>query len=232
MNSFFEKGLTDSHKYFKNAVCIIFSANDMLGKNRFDGGCKMEKSISDDEGKLLLKLARKSILQEFDKKGDEFLARSPKAYPDVLRQNRGVFVSLHKKGDLKGCIGIIEPVKPLFKGVIENAKHAAFEDTRFASLSLEEFKDTKIEVSVLTCPGKVEYRDERELLSKIRPDIDGVIIKKNSLSATFLPQVWKQLKNPETFFKQLCIKAGLLPDEWKTGDLVVSTYQVQVFKEE
>jgi len=123
-------------------------------------------------------------------------------------------------------------VKSLYEGVIDNAKLAAFHDTRFKPLSFEELKDIKIEVSILTCPEKLEYKGGRDLIGKIRPDIDGVIIRKNSCSATFLPQVWKQLKNPENFLRQLCMKAGLPQDEWKTGDLIVSTYQVQFFEED
>ncbi|OGR22364.1 MAG: AMMECR1 domain-containing protein [Desulfobacterales bacterium RIFOXYA12_FULL_46_15] len=191
----------------------------------------MKKDISEDDGSLLLKLARKSILQEFNKKKDKLISIIPDASMKIIGEHRGVFVSLHKKGNLKGCIGIIEPVKPLFEGVIENAKHAAFHDTRFAPLSFEEFEDTKVEISVLTIPERIEYKDDRGLISKIRPGIDGVIIKKKSHSATFLPQVWKQLKEPENFLTQLCMKAGLPYSEWKTGSLIVSTYQVQVFEE-
>ena len=192
----------------------------------------MKKDISEDDGSLLLKLARKSILQEFNKKKDKLISIIPDASMKIIGEHRGVFVSLHKKGNLKGCIGIIEPVKPLFEGVIENAKHAAFHDTRFNPLSFEELRDTKIEVSILTCPEKVEYKDGSDLIRKIRPDIDGVIIKKDYHSATFLPQVWKQLGSPESFLRQLCMKAGLPPDEWKTGNLIVSTYQVQFFEED
>lgn len=191
----------------------------------------MEKNISKDDGRLLLKLARKSILQEFFKKKDDLVSIIPDSSLKILTKNRGVFVCLHKKGNLKGCIGIIEPVKPLFEGVIEYAKHAAFHDARFDPLSFEEMEDIKIEVSILTCPEKLDYKDGNELISKIRPGIDGVIIRERSYSATFLPQVWKQLKDPESFLKQLCMKAGLPSCEWKTGNLTVSTYQVQVFEE-
>jgi AmmeMemoRadiSam system protein A len=192
----------------------------------------MVKKISEDEGRLLLKLARKSILQEFDNNRNELLSSIPQLYQDFLNQNRGVFVSLHQKGELRGCIGIIEPLKSLYQGTIDNAKHAAFHDTRFRPLSLEELDDIKIEVSILSCPEQLEYKEAKDLISKIRPDIDGVIIRKNNHSATFLPQVWKQLKNPERFLRQLCMKAGLPPDEWKMGDLIVSTYQVQFFEED
>lgn len=191
----------------------------------------MVKSLSKDEGDFLLKLARKCIIQEFDKQNDEFSSIVPESYKKMFNENRGVFVSLHKKGELKGCIGTIEPVKSILAGVIDNAKHAAFHDTRFGPISFEELKDTKIEISILTCPEKIEYKDEKDLIAKIRPDIDGVIIKKKFHSATFLPQVWKQLKKSEDFLQQLCMKAGLAPDEWKTADLTVSTYQVQVFED-
>jgi AmmeMemoRadiSam system protein A len=191
----------------------------------------MKKNISEDEGRLLLKLARESIHQEFDKHDDDFSSIIREACQDVFKQNRGVFVSLHQNGELKGCIGTIEPVTSLLEGVIDNAKHAAFHDTRFKPLSFKDLEDTKIEVSVLTRPEKIEYKDGMDLIGKIRPDLDGVIIKKGSHSATFLPQVWKQLKKPENFLQQLCLKAGLQPDEWKTGSLVVSTYQVQLFEE-
>jgi len=192
----------------------------------------MGKNISKDEGRLLLRIARESILKEFGKNLDMPVSIIPDTSRDILTESRGVFVSLHKKGNLKGCIGTIEPAKPLFEGVIDNAKHAAFHDTRFNPLTFEDFLDTKIEVSILTCPEKVEYKDGWDLISKIRPDIDGVIIRKKSRSATFLPQVWKQLKNPENFLGQLCLKAGLPSDEWKTGDLSILTYQVQLFEED
>nr|NJM01436.1 AmmeMemoRadiSam system protein A [Desulfobacula sp.] len=192
----------------------------------------MAKNISEEGGRFLLALARTSILQEFDKHEGGLLSTIPDPSQEFLRQYRGVFVSLHQKGNLKGCIGIIEPEKPLYEGVIDNAKHAAFHDSRFRPLSLEEFKDVKIEVSILTCPETIEYKDGKDLAAKIRPDIDGVIIRKNSRSATFLPQVWKQVKDPDRFLQQLCLKAGLLPDEWERGGLIVSTYQVQAFEEE
>jgi len=192
----------------------------------------MGKNISKDEGQLLLRIARDSILKEFEKNHDESVSIIPDTSRDILMESRGVFVSLHTKGNLKGCIGTIEPIKSLFEGVIDNAKHAAFHDTRFNPLTFEEFLDTKIEVSILTCPEKLEYKNGWDLISQIRPDIDGVIIRKNSRSATFLPQVWKQLKNHETFLGQLCLKAGLPLDEWKIGNLDVSTYQVQLFEEE
>lgn len=192
----------------------------------------MTQKISKEDGILLLKLAKESIRQEFEKEKVNRASLKAGASINVLEENRGVFVTLHKKGDLRGCIGNIEPVKTIFEGVVDNAKHAAFNDSRFNPLSQEELVDTTIEVSILTRPETLDYTDAKDLIKKLRPGIDGVIIKKQFKSATFLPQVWDQLKDPRSFLNHLCMKAGLPSDEWKSGRLSVSTYQVQVFEEE
>ena len=192
----------------------------------------MTEKLSKEDGALLLKLARENILREFGKENDSLGFFKTKVSTLVLEESRGTFVTLHKKGDLRGCIGNIDPVKTIFKGVMDNARNAAFNDSRFSPLSYEELKDTSIELSILTQPQKLDYTDARDLIAKLRPDVDGVIIKKQYHSATFLPQVWEQLKDPKIFLNHLCTKAGLPQDEWKSGDLNVSTYQVQLFEEE
>ena len=191
----------------------------------------MTDEVSKKDGKLLLKLARQTILSKFGQEDDEPGSLKTEVSKKILEEKRGIFVTLHKKRDLRGCIGNIEPVKTVFEGVVDNARHAAFNDSRFSPLSYEELKDTSIEVSILTRPEIVDYTDTQGLIAKIRPGIDGVIIKKDYHSATFLPQVWEQLKNPEIFLNHLCTKAGLSSDEWKSGDLIVLTYQVQSFED-
>ena len=191
----------------------------------------MTDKLSKNDGALLLKLARESILNRFGQDADTLRSLKAKVSTLVLEQNRGTFVSLHKKGNLRGCIGNIDPVKTVFEGVRDNARHAAFNDSRFSPLSFEELKDTTIEVSILTRPEIVDYTDARDLIAKLRPGTDGVMIKKRYHSATFLPQVWNQLKDPKIFLTHLCVKAGLSSDEWKSGDLNVSIYQVQLFEE-
>jgi AmmeMemoRadiSam system protein A len=116
-------------------------------------------------------------------------------------------------------------------GVKRNAVNAAFHDPRFPSLSAAELERTEIEVSILTEPLPLEYRDWRDLVQKLRVNADGVIIRKGHTSATFLPQVWEQLPQPEDFLAHLCLKAGLLRDAWKSSELEVLTYQVQYFEE-
>jgi len=191
----------------------------------------MTEKLSKEDGALLLKLARQNILCELGEENDNLADLKTKVSATVLKENRGTFVSLHKKGNLRGCIGNIEPIKTILQGVMDNAKNAAFNDSRFSPISCKELENTIIEVSILTLPKKLDYTDADDLMFKIRPGIDGVIIKKHYHSATFLPQVWEQLKNPSEFLNQLCIKAGLSKDEWESGDLSVSTYQVQLFEE-
>jgi len=193
---------------------------------------QMSEKLSKKDGALLLKLARESILHGFKEEDRKPGTLKAKGAAKVFKENRGTFVSLHKKGNLRGCIGNIEPVKTIFEGIQDNARHAAFNDSRFSPLSFEELKDTTIEVSILTQPKKINYTDADDLIAKLTPGIDGVIINKNYHSATFLPQVWEQLKDPETFLTHLCTKAGLSADAWKSSNLDVSTYQVQLFEDE
>jgi len=191
----------------------------------------MIKKISKSDGILLLELARESILHGFKKNENRLKFLKNRVSSMILKENRGTFVTLHKNRKLRGCIGNIEPVKNIFQGIRDNAKHAAFSDTRFTPLSQKELAETVIEVSILTQPENLDHNDNHDLLKKLKPGIDGVIIKKKHHSATFLPQVWEQLKDPEIFLKHLCTKAVLPQDEWKSGALGVATYQVQLFEE-
>ena len=191
----------------------------------------MTEKVSKEDGTLLLKIARENILGKFGKTSDVPGSLKTSVSSLVLKEKRGTFVTLHKKGDLRGCIGNIDPDKTILQGVMDNAKQAAFNDSRFSPLSYKELKDTHIEISILTPPQKLDYTDAKDLVAKLRPDIDGVMIKKQYKSATFLPQVWEQLKDPEIFLTHLCSKARLPRDEWKSCDLDVLVYQVQSFQD-
>jgi AmmeMemoRadiSam system protein A len=175
-------------------------------------------------------VARKTIQQELFKdktatQGDE--PDSPK-----FAERRGTFVTLTINDNLRGCIGHIIPQETLLEGIKENAINAAFKDPRFNPLSKKEWDNVKIEISILTDPKPLEYTDGDDLLKKIRPNIDGVIIKKGYYQATFLPQVWDPISDKKEFFTHLCLKAGMDGNEWKKGKLEVYTYQVQAFEEE
>jgi len=186
------------------------------------------KMLTESEGRLLIQVARDAIKAKLF--GLQF--QFPEGVPLTLKEKRGTFVTITIGGQLRGCIGHILPVTSIIEGVRENAINAAFRDPRFPPLSREEFDRIKIEVSVLTFPTPLKYKDHQDLLNKLRPNVDGVIIKKGFHQATFLPQVWEQLPEKKEFLTHLCLKAGLEPDAWKQGGLEVQTYQVQAFHEE
>jgi len=214
------------------AFCFVVSNTALNVCATEKKGVKMEdtKKLTEEQGKYLLKVARKTI-------ENALLGRSEKepeeqSLPAVFHERRGTFVTLTEHGNLRGCIGHIIPHESIIDGVRINAINAAFRDPRFRPLSRDELDQIKIEVSILTEPKPLEYKDAQDLLNKLRPGIDGVIIKKGFHEATFLPQVWEQLPRKEDFLTHLCLKAGLDGDAWKRGDLEVSTYQVQAFEEE
>lgn len=177
--------------------------------------------------KYLFSVARNAIAEKLDLKIEKL--ERPK--DDVLSEKRGVFVTLEIERNLRGCIGNIEAVYELEEGVRQNAVNAAFDDPRFPSLSKEEFPELEIEISILTVPKRLEYKNIDDLFKKLTPLKDGVILRKGFYGATYLPQVWEQLRDKEAFLGSLCRKAGLEFDEWKDGLLEVYTYQAEVFKE-
>ncbi len=187
------------------------------------------KTLTEEQGRYLIKVARKTIenvlLGRTEKEPED------KNLPGVFHERRGTFVTITEDGNLRGCIGHIIPRESIIEGVRVNAINAAFRDPRFRPLSPDELDKIKIEVSILTEPKPLKYKDAQDLLDKLRPGIDGVIIKKGFHEATFLPQVWEQLPGKEDFLTHLCLKAGLDGDAWRRGDLEVSTYQVQAFEE-
>jgi AmmeMemoRadiSam system protein A len=189
------------------------------------------KTIDDELGKILLKTARKTIADRLGLEGEPEKKSDGSGYPPELEKPRGTFVTLKINNQLRGCIGNLTAEKPVLQGVKDNAINAAFHDPRFSPLSKEEFDKIQIEVSLLTQPEPLEYKNGADLLDKLRPHIDGVIIQKGPCSATFLPQVWEQLPDKQAFLQQLCMKAGLGANEWQKGDLRVLTYQVQYFEE-
>lgn len=148
----------------------------------------------------------------------------------ALAEKRATFITLTQNGTLRGCIGSILPYRTLLDDLVHNAKAAAFSDPRFAPLSEQELDSTKIEVSLLTVPQSVEYRDSNDLASKIRPGRDGVILNLDGYQATFLPQVWEQLSDFASFFGHLCQKAGL-GSNCVEQHPEIRTYQVEKIKE-
>ncbi len=159
---------------------------------------------------IVLALAKAAIAITLGKESDFDLDKALHDYP-ALKENGAAFVTLTQgaNDDLRGCIGTLEAYQPLYKDIIANARSAAMRDPRFHPLAPEEFDYTHIEVSILTPPTPVSYGTLDELRSKIRPGIDGVVLKLHGHRATYLPQVWEDLPNFDIFFASLCQKAGL-----------------------
>jgi len=185
------------------------------------------EDFNKEQGKVLLKVARNKIAEQLGHQNK----KTDVPHDDIFDSCRGTFVTLKINNLLRGCIGNLESVGTVVDSVERNAINAAFNDHRFSPLSVDEFKETEIEISILTKPEPLVYKNADELLSKLKPNVDGVIIKKGFSGATFLPQVWEQLPEPVIFLEHLCQKAGLSKNTWKEGKLEILIYQVQYFTE-
>ena len=142
------------------------------------------------------------------------LGVDPAGYPPALRADRASFVTLKVEGKLRGCIGKTQACNPLVADVAENAYGAAFADDRFDPLTAAEVDDIDVKVSVLTDPEPLPFTGESDLLSRLRPGTDGLILACGSRRALFLPDVWETLPEPRDFLAHLKVKAGLRSDYW------------------
>ena len=154
----------------------------------------------------VIETCKTSILAGLDKKIPKIEKISA-----VFEQSGACFVTLEKNQELRGCIGSIIAHHSLIDDLVKNAQNAAFSDPRFSPLRKDEFKDLSIDVSLLSAPEKISFKDEAELLSQIRPFVDGIIIKDGSYQAVYLPSVWEQLPDKVMFLDSLKIKAGMTP---------------------
>jgi hypothetical protein len=148
-----------------------------------------------------------------------------------LATTMACFVTLTEKGELRGCIGHIYPQEPLYQAVEENAENAARRDPRFLPVQAGETSQIKIEISVLTEPKPLDFTSPEDLLTKLKPHRDGVVLKIGSHSATYLPQVWEQIPDKTEFLNQLSEKAGCEPSAWRGRNTSVFIYHVEAFKE-
>jgi len=191
------------------------------------------KRFTKKQGQALIALARQTIMKRFGKDlSKQDIEMMMQALQDKkLTNNHATFVTINKHDQLRGCIGSLTAIEPLTDSVKRNAINAAFHDHRFNPLSEEELDEVEIEISILTEPQALEYTDSEDLIKKLRPKEDGVILQKGAARATFLPQVWNQLPEHEEFLSNLCSKAGLPVEAWQTIKLDVFTYQVQYFEE-
>ncbi len=180
--------------------------------------------------KYLLKIARRAIQKYFQDEGVFQIEEDE--LPQSLKEKNGTFVTIWKNNELRGCIGNLESEKPIYQSVIDNCIASALLDPRFTALKNDELNDIKIEISILSelkkLPNFTDHNSFLKYLNKYKP---GLLIKKETYQATFLPQVWEDLNSAELFISHLCEKAGLEKDEWKKMDLEIYQYSAEVFKE-
>lgn len=169
-------------------------------------------SLTETMQNQLLELARQSIAHGLQT--GRPLPVNLADYPAELRQNRATFVTLERGDQLRGCIGMLEAVRPLAEDVAENAFAAAFRDRRYPPLTTEELADLDLHISVLSTAVALEFNSEADLIAQLRPGMDGIILQEGGRRGTFLPSVWEDLPNPKQFLQHLKQKAGLPAAYW------------------
>jgi len=192
-------------------------------------------TLSLEQGAHLVSIARQTIetaVVEGRVPGNQELAPSPKGADEFLKSHRGAFVTLtNRDGELRGCIGVPYPVKPLGEAVVHAAVGAATHDPRFPRVRASELGSLRVEVSALTAPEAIECK-ALELPNHVRVGTDGLIVSGMGTSGLLLPQVATEMGlTPDEFLSLTCQKAGLLPDAWLTEDLEVRRFQAEVFGE-
>jgi AmmeMemoRadiSam system protein A len=178
-------------------------------------------SLNKEQQQQLLALAKGSI--EHGLKTGRPLSVRLVDYPEALAEPRATFVTLTINGQLRGCIGMLEAVRPLAIDIAENAFAAAFRDPRFPPLNAAELERLEIHVSILSPAQPMAFTSEADLIRQLRPYVDGLILSEGSLRGTFLPSVWESLPDPKDFLRHLKQKAGLSAGYW-SDTLKMSRY--------
>lgn len=183
--------------------------------------------LSEEDQQVCLHVARQSIKHGFEK--GSALKVVTADYSAALQQELACFVTLHERGQLRGCIGAIEAYQPLIDDVAEHAYAAAFSDPRFIAVKENEFDKLELDISVLGKPELMTFESEDDLLRQLRPGIDGLILGYGDNRGTFLPSVWKQLPDKKDFLNHLKAKAGL-PVNWWDNSAKISRYETFSFE--
>ncbi len=170
------------------------------------------RALLAEHGDVFLQIAKDSIEHGFQTHKPLSLALN--TLPPDMTEQGACFVTLHKNGKLRGCIGSPEAHLPLAEDVSQNAYRSAFRDPRFGPVKEEETDQMDIHLSVLSPAEPFDFEDEEDLVAKLRINTDGLIIEDRGRRALFLPSVWQQLPNPRQFLAHLKVKAGLGADHW------------------
>ncbi len=180
--------------------------------------------LTAQQKQYLLQLARQSI--EHGAKTGKPLQLDCTPLDPPLTEPGSSFVTLHKAGKLRGCIGSLTPSLPLVNDVIKHACSAAFDDHRFQSVNLEEVSSLHIEISILTPQVQMFFDSEAGVIEQLQPFKDGVTLEEGIKRATFLPAVWEKLPDKHLFLEELKYKAGLPKDYWSTTIKVFRYYTI------
>ena len=177
-----------------------------------DSHTAARRDLSEADKALLLELIKRSIEHGLEK-GRPLELDCSGLEPHLLAE-KATFVTLEKNSNLRGCIGMIEAMRPLAEDIVHNAYAAAFGDPRFKPLTREEFPELEYHVSILGPLEELGFSSEEELLDLMTPKIDGLVLRDRGRSGVFLPMVWEQLPTKTSFLSQLKLKAGLPVDHW------------------
>jgi AmmeMemoRadiSam system protein A len=187
-----------------------------------------EAPLTPEERHTLLEIARQGLIAAA--RGLQTDELSAEGLSPRLAAPGTSFVTLTRRGELRGCIGGLQARYPLAEDVRQHAMAAALKDYRFEPVQADEVDEIEIEVSVLNTPEPLVASPD-ELVNRLRPHIDGVILIAGPYRATFLPQVWDKIPDAEHFLDTLCNKAGLPAQTWRRGEAEIFTYQVESFHE-
>ncbi|OYT27258.1 MAG: AMMECR1 domain-containing protein [Candidatus Altiarchaeales archaeon ex4484_96] len=186
-----------------------------------------EAQVSLEQQRYLLKIARDTIKKYLM----DGIKLDVEPGFEQLKEKKGTFVTLEKQGRLRGCMGNIAPGKAIYLSVRDNAINAAFHDPRFRPVQNNELDDVVIELSILSVPSLIDVGNPAYYLDEIVVGKDGIIIKKEGRSATYLPQVWEKIPDKVYFLDSLCEKAYLSRGCWRSPDAQIYRYRVQHFSE-
>jgi AmmeMemoRadiSam system protein A len=188
------------------------------------GGAAPRTARAPNERRALLDVARASI--EHGIRHGRALRVDPAAYPEALREVRATFVTLHREGRLRGCVGTLEASQPLVADVAESAWGAAFRDPRFEGVRPGELAGLEISISVLGALEPLRAASEAELVARLRPGVDGLVLREGPRRGTLLPAVWQHVPDARDFVREVKRKAGLPEDHWSVA-LEVFRYEVE-----
>lgn len=185
--------------------------------------------LTETSRRILLDLAYQSI--ESGLNTGHPLNINLRDYPGVLSRQTATFVTLQKNKQLRGCIGMLKAVLPLAEDICENAYSAAFNDPRFPALERSELEGVDVHISILSPADEMEFSSEQDLISQIRPQIDGLILESGCRNGTFLPSVWQSIPTSEQFLQHLKQKAGLAKNYW-SDHIKVFRYTTEVISKD